>query len=154
MPDLPSGLSPWERKVLSVLLERGRPVPNAELAESGGPRLVGTERRRLNDLKLVQSSRQGREFVHELSDFGVEALIEAAYGELAAGPGAFVGLRELRESLAGAPRARVDAALAELYAGQRINLVPRSNQAALTAADREAALRVGGEHKHLISIER
>jgi hypothetical protein len=147
-------LSARERKALSVLLARARRGSNAELAEHAGLRLVGDERRRLNDLKLVESARRGREFVHELSDAGVEALIEAAYDELAAGPGEFVGLCELRASLPGAPRAEVDAMLMEMYATQRINLVPRSNQAALSAADREAALRVGGEHKHLISIER
>jgi len=33
-----------------------------------------------------------------------------------------------------------------------VNLIPQSNQQALTAEDREAALRIGGEHKHLMSI--
>jgi hypothetical protein len=40
-----------------------------------------------------------------------------------------------------------------MFTGQRVNLVPQSNQQALTIADRESALRIGGEHKHLISIE-
>jgi hypothetical protein len=137
---------------MSVLLARG-PLPNAELARVAGLRLVGAERRRLNDLSLVESSRPGRGYVHELSPAGAEALVAGAYRGLAAGRGAFVGLRELRTVLPDIPRARLDATLADLYAGQRVNLIPRSNQAALSAADREAAVRVGGEHKHLISIE-
>ena len=81
------------------------------------------------------------------------ACIEAGYRSLAAAAGEFVSLRELRLRLPGRPRCDVDEALAALFTAQRINLVPQSNQRALSDADREAALRIGGEHKHLISIE-
>jgi len=81
------------------------------------------------------------------------ACIEAAYHSLAPGSGAFVSLRELRLRLPGRPRPDVDAALAALFTAQRINLIPQSNQRALADADREAGVRIGGEHKHLISIE-
>lgn len=148
------GLSPRERKVLTALLAQEGPVSNADLAARAGIRLQGAERRRLNDLRLVESVKQGRGFVHELSGAGAEALITAAYRELAPAPGEFVGLRELRSRLPGANRVRVDRALKEMYAAQRINLVPRSNQRALSDADRAAAVRLGGEHKHMISIER
>jgi hypothetical protein len=40
-----------------------------------------------------------------------------------------------------------------MFTARRVNLIPQANQSALTAEDREAALRLGGEHKHLISIE-
>ena len=79
--------------------------------------------------------------------------IEAAYRSLATGSGEFVSLRELRLRLPGRPRPDVDAALAALFTAQRINLIPQSNQRALSDDDREAALRIGGEYKHLISIE-
>lgn len=148
------GLSPRERKVLTALLAQEGPVSNADLAARAGIRLQGAERRRLNDLRLVESVKQGRGFVHELSGAGAEALITAAYRELAPAPGEFVGLRELRSRLPGADRVRVDRALKEMYAAQRVNLVPRSNQRALSDADRAAAVRLGGEHKHMISIER
>ena len=81
------------------------------------------------------------------------AFIETGYRSLAAGSGEFVSLRELRLRLAGRPRPDVDAALAALFTAQRINLIPQSDQRALSDADREAALRIGGEYKHLISIE-
>jgi len=147
-------LSPRERKALTALLAQERPVSNAELAARSGLRLQGTERRRLNELHLVESVKRGRGFVHELSDAGTEALIRAAYDALAPARGEFVGLRELRGQLSGAARPRVDRALKAMYADQRINLVPRSNQRALSDADREAAIRLGGEYKHMISIER
>jgi hypothetical protein len=82
------------------------------------------------------------------------ASIVAGYGALASEPGEFVRLAELRQWLTAVPRAALDAALGEMYQSQRINLIPQSNQRALSAADREAALRIGDEYKHLISIER
>jgi hypothetical protein len=81
------------------------------------------------------------------------ASIEAAYHDLAPGLGAFVSLRDLRLRLPGRPRPDVDAALAALFTAQRINLIPQSDQRALSDADRDAGVRIGGEHKHLISIE-
>jgi hypothetical protein len=81
------------------------------------------------------------------------AVIEAGYRSLAATAGDFVSLRELRLRLAGRTRPDVDAALTTMFTAQRINLIPQSNQQALSDADREAALRIGGEYKHLISIE-
>lgn len=82
------------------------------------------------------------------------ARIGAAYRELASAPGEYVRLRDLRALVADLPRHALDAALTAMYAGQRVNLIPQSNQQALTAGDRESALRVGGELKHLISIGR
>jgi hypothetical protein len=81
------------------------------------------------------------------------ACIEAGYRSLATSSGEFVSLRELRLRVPGRPRPDVDAALAALFTAQRINLIPQSNQRALSDDDREAALRIGGEYKHLISIE-
>jgi hypothetical protein len=211
-------LTARQRAVLFALLGEARQVANPELKELIGVPLDGAERRQLNDRKLVESTKVGRAFAHELSDagwrwcaqelaaapsgrgsslerahylvFGVfarylnaaglsladivrpaserasedasqeaggsadpAARIEAGYRSLAAGPGVFVSLRELRLRLSDLPRPDLDAALAALFTAQRINLIPQSNQRALADADRQAALRIGGEHKHLISIE-
>jgi hypothetical protein len=81
------------------------------------------------------------------------ALIETGYRSLAAKAGEFVSLRELRLRLTDRTRPDVDAALTAMFTAQRVNLIPQSNQQALSDADREAALRIGGEYKHLISIE-
>lgn len=214
-------LSARERAVLFALLSEARKLTNAELGALIGIRLDGKERRKLNELKLVESEKAGQAFVHELSDagwrwcadqlsagpvghrtslershyllFGVfarhldaaqlsladlicatpeppavgkhvrrdtaagggdlTARVTAAYGSLAPAPGEFIRLSQLRERLADIPGNALDAALIAMFTAQRVNLVPQSNQQALTAADRRAALRVGGEHKHLISIE-
>jgi hypothetical protein len=84
----------------------------------------------------------------------VATRVEDGYRALAPADGAFVKLRELRVRLADIARPDLDAVLGALFASQRINLIPQSNQQALTDADRESALRIGGESKHLISIER
>ncbi len=206
-----------QRAVLFALLGEARQVANPELEQLIGVRLDGAERRDLNDRRLVESTRAGRAFAHELSDAGwrwcaqelaaaptgrgsslerahyrvfavfaryldaaglsladiacptsdapastaanaasaadLTATIETGYRSLAATAGEFVSLRELRLRLADRTRPDVDAALAALFTAQRINLIPQSNQRALSDADREAALRIGGECKHLISIE-
>ena len=224
-------LSARERAALFALLAAARKLSNSELEARIGIRLEGKERRKLNDLKLVESEKPGREFVHELSDGGwrwcadefatglvgrgtilerslyqvlgkfeqcmvaekmsladvmtldtktlpkgrhkrrdviaeglgakglgeghgdLAARIATAYRALAPYPSAFVKLRDLREQLADIPRPTLDAALGTMFAVRQVNLVPQSNQQALTDAERAAALRVGGEHKHLISIE-
>jgi hypothetical protein len=214
-------LSARERAVLFALLSAARKLSNQELEALIGIRLEGKERRKLNDLKLVESEKPGRWFVHELSDAGwrwcteelaagsagrptslerslylllgmferymtaarlsladvasldlkarprgrhkrrdtaegdgdLTARVEAAYRALADRGGDFVKLRELRERLTDIPRTALDAALESMFTAGRVNLIPQSNQQALTAADRESALRIGGEDKHLISIE-
>jgi hypothetical protein len=82
----------------------------------------------------------------------VEAAVIDAYRGLAAGPGEFVKLRELRERLPTILRADLNSALERMYRAQQINLVPQENQQVLTDADRESALRVGGEFKHMLSV--
>ncbi len=82
----------------------------------------------------------------------IAELIRAAYLRLASEPGKFVKLRELRAELSDIPSSELDSSLEGMYRAQQVNLVPQSNQQALTQADRESALRIGGEAKHMISI--
>lgn len=53
-----------------ALLSAAGKLSNADLQALIGIRLVGKQRRKLNELKLVESERRGRWFVHELSDAG------------------------------------------------------------------------------------
>jgi hypothetical protein len=104
------------------------------------------------DLKARPAGRHKRRDTAE-GDGDLTARVEAAYHALAPSRGEFVKLTEVRERLADIPPPALDAALAAMFTARRVNLIPQSNQQALTAADRESALRIGGEHKHLISIE-
>jgi hypothetical protein len=82
----------------------------------------------------------------------VEDRIRSAYHDLVAEPSGWVGLRRLRERLADVPRADVDAALLRLGLGPDVYLEREMNQKSLTDEDWAAAIRVGGEPKHLLSI--
>ncbi|GAA1665540.1 hypothetical protein GCM10009830_08900 [Glycomyces endophyticus] len=79
--------------------------------------------------------------------------IIAAYQELTGDSADWVPLLALRERLDDAAREEVDKVLAELHTLREIQLIPESNQKTLTDADRDAALWLGGEHRHLIGIE-
>ncbi|WP_372664852.1 hypothetical protein [Amycolatopsis kentuckyensis] len=83
----------------------------------------------------------------------LESRIRSAYRELAKEPRGWVGLKELRPKLGGASSSDVDALLKKLSGAGEVHLVPEDNRKALTEADREAAIRIGGEDNHLISIE-
>ena len=78
--------------------------------------------------------------------------VRAAYWQLASGPRAWVGLTALREQLDGASRAEIDEALHRLSRADDVNIIPESNQKTLTPADRDAAIRIGGEDRHLIAM--
>jgi hypothetical protein len=81
------------------------------------------------------------------------ARIRAAYAGLADKAGAPVRLLPLRERLADLPSTEFDAALLRLIHEPGVFLEPEPKLRSLTDADRKAAVRVGGEVKHLLSIE-
>lgn len=83
----------------------------------------------------------------------LEKSIRTAYFGLAAGPQDWVRLATLRPRLDGAARDEVDATLTTMTKTGTVHLVPDSNRKALTDADRAAAIRIGGEDKHLMAIE-
>jgi hypothetical protein len=85
----------------------------------------------------------------------IQDRVRGAYRALAAEPGDFVWLSDLRERLPGIPPGELDAALDGMYRDQDINLVPSADQhpEVLTDARRAAAVRAGGKGKHRISIQ-
>lgn len=78
--------------------------------------------------------------------------VRAAYHSVTGSPGGWVRLRTLRESLPGLARADVDAALTALYATPDVDIVAEENSKALTSADRDAAVRVGGRDLHALRV--
>lgn len=93
----------------------------------------------------------------------VEQAIRAAYNTLAPHPGAYCGLAQLRDELMNMrarrgmalpfPTSEVDAALRRMYAIDGVSIIPNSQQGDLTDLDRSAAVQIGGQWKHLISID-
>ncbi|MGC4936686.1 hypothetical protein [Kribbella sp. DT2] len=61
-----------ERAVLLGLLAEGRAMTNTDLSAAAGVKLDGASRLKLNDLKLVTSVKEGRGFVHELTEAGAQ----------------------------------------------------------------------------------
>ena len=79
--------------------------------------------------------------------------ILTAYDALVSRPGAWVNLSRLRDALPHLSRDEVDEALVRLNLEPWAYLIPEANQKTLSEADRDAAVHVGGEDKHLLSIE-
>ncbi|WP_186627024.1 hypothetical protein [Rhodococcus sp. BP22] len=87
-------------------------------------------------------------------DSDPESLVRDSYHRLASEPRAWVSLTRLREALRTMDPSVLDAALSSLYRAQEINLIPEANQATLTDPDRAAALRIGGQTRHMMRIDR
>jgi hypothetical protein len=201
-----------ERAILLTLMAEAREVSNPELEKLIGTDLTGSSRLKLNRAGLVNSRKQGRSYVHELTDKGwhwceqelasryrpgkttigralylvlagldgflqrsslkpadvfgsggtptlagpamdLEDRIHAAYRKLAPEPRDWVSLAQLRPLLGDTPRGTVDDTLRALSRSRRANLVAQANQKILSQAERAAAVRIGGQDCHLISIE-
>ena len=85
----------------------------------------------------------------------IQSDIRAVYDQLAPDTGSWVSLSRIRAKLAETlPREQVDEALRRLERRPDVNLVPESNQKVLSKADRDAAVNIGDQDKHLIAFLR
>jgi hypothetical protein len=84
----------------------------------------------------------------------VEERIRQAYAGLAADPGDLVSLARLRDELPDIPRKNLDEALLDLDRRRAIQLEPDPHRIALSDRAKAAAIPLGGEDKHLITIGR
>ena len=105
----------------------------------------------LADLVVDEGARP--EVVEAPEPVAAETRIRAVYADLADKPGAPVRLLPLREKLSELHAAEDDAALLRLALEPGVFLEPEPKLRSLTDEDRKAAVRVGGEVKHLLSIE-
>ena len=79
--------------------------------------------------------------------------IRQAYRTLAARPWDWVELRDLRAELGDLRRQEVDLELTQMFLENDANLTLHEDRGRLTSADRDAALRLGVDDMHLISME-
>ena len=79
--------------------------------------------------------------------------IRQAYRSLASRPWDWVELRDLRAQLGDWPRREVDLELVRMFRKKDVNLTLHEDRRRLTQADRDAALRLGVDDMHLISME-
>jgi hypothetical protein len=200
---MPEKYSIHERAALFVLLVEDRDMPNPELTNDHGVDLRAPGRERLNAAGLLRSWRDGRRYVHRITDKGrrwceteltgleppprtgplvrfafdlvrrvvahlqqrgtslvdvirpgdLETMIREAYQELSVKPRDWVRLAKLRPRLDGAGKAEVDEVLLRMIRTGTVHLAPDSDGKTLTDLDRDAAIRVGDEDKHLVAIE-
>jgi hypothetical protein len=99
---------------------------------------------------------------HELADVfqpevgqdgDLETRVRLAYRKLAAKPGDWVRLAKLRPLLDGASAEDIDGVLKTLGRKQEVTLAPNPNGKEVTPDDRAAAVLIGGDENHVISIE-
>ncbi|TDV38653.1 hypothetical protein [Actinophytocola oryzae] len=88
------------------------------------------------------------------SDPVTDATIATLYRQLADKQGDWVRLAQLRPLLNGADRTDVDKLLKTMSKAGRAHLAPNPDRKSVTTADREAAIRIGGEDNHLLVVER
>ena len=79
--------------------------------------------------------------------------IRQAYSNLASRPWDWVELRDLRTQLGACSRREVDLELTRMFREKDVNLTLHEDRGRLTQADRDAALRLGVDDMHLISME-
>ena len=79
--------------------------------------------------------------------------IRQAYRNLASRPWDWVELRDLRAQLGDWPRRKVDLEITRMFREKDVNLTLHEDRGRLTQADRDAALRLGVDDMHLISME-
>jgi hypothetical protein len=84
----------------------------------------------------------------------VEDRIRQAYSDLSAEPGELVSLARLRDELSDIPRRTLDDALLEMDRQRAIQLEPDPHRLTLSDRAKEAAIPLGGEDMHLITIGR
>jgi hypothetical protein len=78
--------------------------------------------------------------------------IREVYAAAASSPRAWVSIADIRRKLDGVDPAALDAALRRLEQAGDVNIVPESNQKALSEADRRAAVIIGDQPKHFLAI--
>ncbi|MFJ6199329.1 hypothetical protein [Micromonospora sp. NPDC092111] len=78
--------------------------------------------------------------------------IRVTYAALATEPGTWVSLTRLRPFFGDVSTADLDEALRQLEREADVDIAPESNQKMLTPDDLVAALRLGGQDKHLLAI--
>ena len=79
--------------------------------------------------------------------------IRQVYRNLVSQPWDWVELRDLRTQLGDWPRREVDLELIRMFREKDVNLTLHEDRGRLTQADRDAALRLGVDDMHLISME-
>ena len=83
----------------------------------------------------------------------IKARIAATYRDLPKGGDGYVGLADIRERLLDVDRESLDKALKEISYDPGARVTPVANRKSLTPRDHAAAVRIGLDENHMVSIE-
>jgi hypothetical protein len=137
------------RRLVHRITENGITWCEQQLADIEPPKNAGP----LVRVVFEMVRRSNLRFADLMPPTDLESLIRAAYRDLSAKPQDWVRLAKLRPRLDGADRDEVDKVLLAMIRTGLVHLAPDSNRKALTDADHDAAIRIGGQDKHLLAIE-
>lgn len=82
----------------------------------------------------------------------LETRVRLAYDKLTPAPGEWIGIADVRDSLADVDRGTLDTTLRAMARLDDVRIIPLANTKALSDRDRAAALRIGDEQNHALSI--
>lgn len=149
------GLSLPEFTALVVLAVEAGEVSNTELRERRGLTIDGAKRRRLNELKLVDSWKEGRSFVHTLTDSGWARLAEDLHtGTLPAFTGSSGVMARALFTWLPAFLSRTDQRLSDVF--QPVDLQPPSApepSGGQPSNPQPSALQASGSHPFAATVE-
>jgi hypothetical protein len=118
----------------------------------------GSAQKTIADTPVASTSQAGDQLARgtrgPISDSDLAVRVDGAIQHLESAPGEWVTLTRLRDYLGeDVNRHQLDRVLATMLLSG-YNIVPESNQKALTQSGRDSAVRIGGQDKHLIVRER
>ncbi|MFF5171776.1 hypothetical protein ACFY3U_03970 [Micromonospora sp. NPDC000089] len=105
-----------------------------------------------SELRATAGSGEPRADRRTAQPEALRARVRDAYAALATEPGDWISLTRLRPLFPDVAAADLDDALRALEREPDVNIVPESNAKTLTDADDRAAIRIGGQDKHLLAI--
>ncbi|MEV4515259.1 hypothetical protein AB0K00_40670 [Dactylosporangium sp. NPDC049525] len=82
----------------------------------------------------------------------LETQVRLAYDKLSPAPGEWVSLADLREALSGMDRPLLDATLRVMARLEDVRIIPTANTKVLDDRELSAALQIGDELNHVLSI--
>lgn len=143
------------RRLVHKITDKGIDWCMTHLLESELPARVGPQARVNQELlrRMVPFLRERGLLAEAIRSQGLKELIRQVYLELGDGYDDWVRLAKIRPQLDGAGREEVDETLLKMVQGGDTHLVASANRKVLTDDDHAAAIRIGGEDKHLMAIE-
>lgn len=143
------------RRLLLEITGKGIKRCLTDLVEGAPPSRSGPLARMYNEVlrRMVQYFEEQGTLVEAIGFGDLELLIRMVYVDMSVGPQDWIRLARIRPRLNGADKSEVDKVLLKMMKARTIHLAPSSNRKVLTDDDRAAAVRIGGEDKHLIAIE-